>query len=338
MKGAKVLAGLGWSGSATIVNLFAQLLVMGLLARLLDPSAFGLMAMAAIALRFASYFAELGIGQALMQKSELSAQDASAALVLALATGGALYTGVALLSPFVASVFQAPGLKPLLPAVGASLVLSPVACIPMALLRRRAQFARASAIEVAGYVIGYGTVGVACAWAGLGVWSLVLASLGQSLSIITLGFPFAGFKLASSGIGKSISHFWRFGSRYSVIGFLEFVTGNLDSIYIGRWLGQSALGLYNRAQMLGSLPVELVISSGTKVLLPALSTLQHDRERLGDGFLVLLLVSALFSFPLACGIAATHADLVEVLLGSRWKEASPVVAVIAMAVPPARAA
>jgi lipopolysaccharide exporter len=335
MKGAKVIAGLGWAGVAALVNLSAQLLVMALLARLLPPADFGLMAIASVALRFASYFSDLGVAPALMQKSELTPQDMSAALALSLGAGCFLYLAVAVSAPWFAAFFHADELRSLLPVAGATLVLGPMGSLPIALLRRRAEFRLASLIEVGSYAIGYGIVGVAAASAGLGVWSLVLATLGQPLFVIAVGFSTVRFGMAKNGMRSALAHFWRFGSRYSLIGFLEFLSGALDSFYIGRWIGQAPLGFYNRAQTLASLPVEFVTGAAFKVVLPALSTIQHDRQKMADGYLVLLLFSALASFPLACGISAAHADLVALLLGEKWSPAAGILAIIAMAAPPA---
>ncbi|MEN9416471.1 MAG: hypothetical protein RI988_91, partial [Pseudomonadota bacterium] len=124
-------------------------------------------------------------------------------------------------------------------------------------------------------------------------------------------------------------------SRYSVIGFLEFLWGNVEALAIGRHLGAGALGLLNRAQMLASLPTELAMRGLTRVMFPALSAMQTDRQRMADGFLVLLLLKYGTSAILAAVLCAAASDVVLALLGPRWIEAAPVLTAISLAVPAA---
>ena len=110
MNAAQVVAGLGWSAGATLVNAVGQFVFLAVLARLLEPANFGLLAMAGIALRFGSFFAQLGFAQALIQKTELRPADHTAALVMALALGCTFYAVTALAAPAFATYFRAPEL------------------------------------------------------------------------------------------------------------------------------------------------------------------------------------------------------------------------------------
>ncbi len=333
MNAQQILSGLGWSTFATVVSAACQLVFMAVLARLLDPVAFGLMAMAGIALRFAGYFSQLGFAQALIQRAVLDARDTTAALLMALGLGVLLYLAMLLASPVFAASFRAPELVALIAVLGLSLVLAPVGSLPLALLRRQARFKRVNAIEVVAYVAGFGGVGVACAALGLGVWSLVAATLSQQALVLALGFAALRYPLAWPVPRSAYARLWSFGSRYSLIGFVEFLGCNVDTMVVGRAFGKSELGLFNRASTLTSLPVEFGVSAVNKVLFPALAGMQHDRMRLADGFQMLLLGIGLFSSALACGIAAGAPDVVALLLGPKWAGIVPLVGVIAFAVP-----
>jgi O-antigen/teichoic acid export membrane protein len=333
MNAQQILSGLGWSTFATAVSAACQLVFMAVLARLLDPAAFGLMAMAAIALRFAGYFAQLGFAQALIQRPRLEPADTAAALAMALALGTLMYLAMVIAAPLFAAAFRAPELAGLIDVLGLSLLLSPVASLPLALLRREARFKRVNAIEVAGYIMGYGGVGVACALNGSGVWSLVAATLGQQALVLVLGFMATHYPLAWPVPRAAFRQLWNFGTRYSLIGFLEFLAGNVETLIVGRLLGKAELGLFNRASTLTNLPVELGVTAVNKVLFPALSGLQHDRQRLADGFQILLLGVGLFGSALACGVAAGAPDVVALLLGAKWGGIVPLVEIVAFGVP-----
>ena len=334
MNSKQILSGLGWSALATVVSAACQLVFMAVLARLLDPAAFGLMAMAGIALRFAGFFAQMGFAQAIIRKPQLDAADTTAALLMALALGVGLYGAMALAAPLFAEGFQTPELVSLIGALGLSLVLSTLGSLPIALMRRQARFKRVNAIEVTGFVLGYGAVGIACASRGLGVWSLVAATLSQQAIVVVLGFLTVRYPLTWPVRGSAFAGLWSFGSRYSLIGFLEFLSANVETLYIGRVLGKVELGLFNRATMLTNLPVELGVSAVNKVLFPALAGMQDDRQRMADGFQMLLLSIGLFSSALACGIAAAAPDVVALLLGAQWAGIAPIVTIVALAVPP----
>ena len=334
MNARQIVSGLGWSALATAVSAACQLGFMAVLARLLDPGAFGLMAMALLALRCASFFAQMGFAQALVQKPRLDAQDTTAALLLALAIGSALYGVMALAAPLFASAFDAPELSALVRVLGASLLLNTLGGLPLALLRREAEFKRLSAIEVTSFVLGYGGVGIACASLGLGVWALVAATLSQQALTLVLGFALVRYPLAWPVSVRAVKGLWAYGAGYSLVGFLEFLSANVESMFIGRAFGKLELGLFNRATMLANLPVELGVSAVNKVLFPALSGMQGDAKRIADGFLLLLLGIGLFSSAMACAVAVAAADLVALLLGPNWLGIAPLVSVLALAVPP----
>ena len=334
MKTAQIASGLAWSGLSSAINAGAQLAFLAILARLLGANDFGLMTMAVIALRFVSFFAELGFAQALIQKPTLSDIDTTAALVMATGLGVVLYVAVLLTSPLAATYFRVPELAAVLAGFGWTLLTSTLSGIPIALLRRAGRFKMVAAIETFAYVAGYGVVGVLGALSGWGVWSLIAATLAQQLLTAILGFVTARTPLAWPIPREAFGHFWRFGSRYSLIGFSEFAFANIESLAIGRMFGKADLGLFNRAITVSNMPVEQSLNAVNKVMFPALSSWSGDPNRHGDGFLLLLLGAATVSAALSFGLAAAASDVVALLLGSRWAAAAPVVAVVAFAVPP----
>lgn len=325
--------GLRWTSAATVINFAAQFFFLGVMARLLDPAVFGLMAMSAIVLRFASFFAQMGAGQALIQKPELGPRDIGAALILAFVISAALYALMWLLAPLAGAYFKNEALVSLVRWLGVNLILASLSSVALAYLRREGRFAVLSVVEVASYVIGYGAVGVVCAYQGLGVWSLVIASISQAGMACLLGFAVARLPWQLSGTRSTIGHFWDFGSKHSLTGFLEFIGANIETLYLGRFMGQHELGLYNRGQLITNLPVEQSVGAFGKVIFPMLAKLQHDRVKMGEVFLGLLLGIGLLSASISFGISAAAEDIVAVLLGQKWSDAVPVVQWLAFAVP-----
>ncbi|MBC7731498.1 MAG: oligosaccharide flippase family protein, partial [Bacteriovorax sp.] len=231
MNAQQILSGLGWSAMATLVSAACQFVFMAVLARLLDPAAFGLMAMAGIALRFAGFFAQMGFAQAIIQRQKITAEDTTAALLMALGVGALLYAAMVLAAPLFGEGFRAPELPLLITVLGLSLLLGSLGSLPIALLRRQARFKRVNAIEVFSFIVGYGAVGIVCASRGLGVWSLVAATLSQQALVIAAGFLAVRYPLAWPVPRAAFMQLWGYGSRYSLIGFLEFLSANVETLF-----------------------------------------------------------------------------------------------------------
>ena len=335
MRANQILGGLGWSVLSFGVNAAAQLVIAAILARQLAPAVFGAIAMATIATRFASYFGQMGAMQTLIQSPTIDARLVTATLAVSVSASTFLYALLVLAAPAFAWYFKSPDLVSILIVLGLTLPIGALATPPLAMLRRAGRFRGTSLIEVAGFVLGYGATGIACALSGLGVWSIVFATLAQQVLVTVCSYAMAKVPLQWSLEKASIKRVWGVGSRYSLIGFLEFMWGTIETLFIGRMLGQTTLGLFNRAQMLTNLPVELAVGAVTKVLFPALSAMQGDRPRLADGFVVMLLCAGGLSVAVAGTFVAAAGDIVHLVLGPRWAEAVPLVQILALAVPSA---
>ncbi len=329
----RVTTGLAFTTLATGVHAVLQLVVIAVLARALPPAAFGLLALALLATRLVGSFAHWGMAQALVQRTELSAAHTTAAALLAGGASVALALVVVAAAPLFALALAAPELTELLRAMALILPLSALASLPLALLRRAARHGLASGIEVASYGLGYGGVGIAAAAAGWGVWALVAASLAHQAMLLILAASLARYPLAWPLPATACRELMARGSGYSLIGFLEFLWSNLESLLIGRAMGAAVLGLFNRAQTLANLPVEQAVNAAGKVLFPAMAGWQRDRARLLEGFWLMLLGSGVVSMALAAGLAAAAPDVVALLLGPAWLQAVAPLAVLAWGVP-----
>lgn len=331
--GRAAVRGVGWGALATGVNLTAQIGFMAAMARLLDPADFGLVAMAHIACRFGSYFAQMGLAPALVQRPVLGPLDVRVALTLALALGGGFAAAIALAAPVAAWFFRTPELAALLRVLALGLLIGALGGVPLALLRRALRFRAVAAVEVSAYVLGYGAVGVACALAGLGAWSLVAAGLGQGLVVLIAASALARLPLRPAWDGAAARSLWAYGSRHSVAGFLEFLGANLESLAIGRLLGAAPLGLYGRAVLLGQLPAEHATGVVTRAVNPALARLQGDRAAFGRMAVAALGLVGLGTAVFAGGLAVAAADVVTLLLGVGWAEVAAVVPILVLATP-----
>lgn len=158
------------------------------MARLLDPAAFGLVAMSGVVLRFGSYFAQMGIGPALVQKENLSAEDISAGFTSCFLLSIIFFILAWLLAPLSTYLFDNTALIPIIRVMALSFVLTGLSTTATSLLRRNLEFGSLAIIDIASYALGYGAVGVVLAFNGFGVWSLVVAALSQGVLSASLAY------------------------------------------------------------------------------------------------------------------------------------------------------
>ncbi|ATE60535.1 lipopolysaccharide biosynthesis protein [Thauera sinica] len=332
---ARLGSGLGWGGASTVIVAAFQLVFMAVMARLLEPADFGLVAVANVALRFLNYFAQMGVGSALVQKPELERGDIAAAFSVSIAVSLFCTLLAMLLAGFAGRFFSMPDLPAVIRWLSLGFVLSGMGTVANGLLRRDMHFKRLAINDAVAYVFGYGGIGIAMAVSGMGVWALVGASLSQTLLTAGLGYLGAQHPIAFVHGRAQRNHFLAFGGKYSLIGFLEFLGSNFDAMLIGKTLGDSAAGLYNRALLLANLPVEKPANVLSRALFPVLSSLgSQQRDKYAIGLQISVIVTGSYAFAVAGGISAAAPELVAVLLGEKWAASAAVTQILALSVGP----
>jgi O-antigen/teichoic acid export membrane protein len=329
---SRTLQGIKWTTMATFATAAMQVGYSALMSRLLTPADFGLVAMASVVLSFGSYFSQMGLEQALIQRTELNDEDIRVAFTFSVLLGVGCTIVLWFAAPLVPYFFQNPQVVPILRVMAFSLLFTSLSATAMSLLKRRMAFETISKMEVASYVVAYGGVGLGMAFRGFGVWSLLGATITQAVLIGLLAYWNVRHSIRPLLKWEVFQPLFAFGGRVSLISFLEFLGANLDQLFIGRLLGARMVGIYNRAFMLVHLPVHNLTASVSRVLLPAFSTLQHERKRLRQVYLMTLSITSYIVLPTCVGIATSAEPLVKVMLGDQWLEAIPILQIVALVV------
>lgn len=327
----KTIHGLKWSYISTISTAVMQIGYTAVMARLLNPSDFGLVAMGGVVLRFGQYFAQMGMSSALIQKKDLSKENISAAFTSSLFLGLLFTILTLLLAPLAKFVFENNDVIPLVRIMGISFLINGFSLTALALIKRSLNFKRLAISEISAFLIGYLIVGIGSALAGFGVWSLVFASLSQTAILAILTFLTIRHDVSLTFSWSHYKPLFSFGSKVSIISFLEFIGGSLDTIFIGRFLGDKKLGFYNRAQMLIGLPMTYMITSFSKVLFPSLSIIQDDNEKVKKNTFLILKMVATVIFPFAAVVSILSKEIVFVILGAKWIESISILHILAFA-------
>ncbi len=289
-----------------------------LLARLLPPRDFGLIALAMVIVGFTAIVADLGIGPALIHRAELSERLLRAGFTISVAFG-LLATGVVLVAaPLAADLLNSPAVGPVLRVLGTSFTITAVAIPARALLQRRLDFRRIFLTQVVAYSIAYACLALPLALTGFGVWSLVWGTLAHYAldSLISLRMSPVPCKplLAKEEFRELIG----FGAGATLNGTVAYFGRNADTIVVGRVLGEAALGLYGRAYGLMLLPTMHLSRVMSAVLFPAFSAMRGDTVRLRRAYLSLVQLTALLTAPTMSGIIVAAPHLFVGLYGPAW--------------------
>jgi lipopolysaccharide exporter len=314
----QTVAGIQWSYLSSFAGGLLQIGMMAVMARLLTPAAFGLIALAGVVLRFVDHFARAGVGQALIQKVDLTPTDVRAAFTLSVVSGTTFAIIAAGSAQFAARLVNEPEVVPVLRWLSLAMVINGLGATATALLRRRLRFKELALIDLAAYIVGYTVVGLSMALTGAGVYALIGAMLTQFGVRATASYLLVRHPLSPTRSRDSIASILSFGGRVSVIGFFEFLQTNLDALAVGRSIGAAQLGLYNRARMIGEVPTSHLTLGLSRVLFPSFSAIQLEPHRLKNVYVSAVGAASAIVLPLNAGMAVAAPEIVLVLLGPQW--------------------
>jgi PST family polysaccharide transporter len=321
------MAAAGWSAAQRWGQELTSALVLLVLARLLQPDMFGLVAMAMVFVALGRVLIDQGFGEAIVQRENLEAAHLDTAFWTCLGIGALLtLIGVAGAEVF-ARVFGEPGLAVVIRWLSLEFVVVALSSTQVAILRRDLEFRPLAVRSLVGTVIG-GLVGIVMALNGFGVWSLVAKTLsGGAIGTIVL-WSATDWR---PSLRFSVSHFrdlFSFGANILAINLLNFVNRRTGDLLIGIFLGPTALGYYDVAYRLFRVATSLVGHVISTVAYPAYARMQGDLERLRSGFLHAVHLTAVVSMPALVGLAVVAPDLIPVLYGEQWVPSVPVLQVL----------
>jgi PST family polysaccharide transporter len=305
------------------------------LARLLTPKDFGLVAMVTTITGFLRIFNEAGLSTATVQREGITHAQVSNLFWTNVALGGAISLLLAALSPAVAWFYGEPRLVAVTLSLCITFLLTSSAVQHLALLKRQMRFKIIAFIEITSMLIGV-LVGVGMALLKFGYWSLVGMQLSTPVMAFLLTWWASRWRPQLPSRCGGTRSLLTFGANLTASSFLWSLARGSDGLLIGRVYGSTSLGLYSRAAALLSRPVQQLLSPIEAVFLPTLSRLQDQPERYRRTIFRVFDMIALFSFPLSAIFLALSHPLTLVVLGHKWESAAGILAgfsLVALAVP-----
>jgi len=296
-----------------------------ILARLLSPRDFGLVAMVTTVIGFLRIFNEAGLSTATVQCEDITHTQVSNLFWTNIALGGTVTLLLAALSPILAWFYREPRLVTITLALCVTFLLTSSAVQHLALLKRQMRFRAIAVIQISATGVG-ALAGVLMAWMMWGYWSLVGMQLAAPLATLFLAWSFSHWRPQlpkRDGATRSLLHF---GAHLTASSFLWSLARGFDSLLIGRVYGPAPLGLYSRGAALLMRPIEQFVPTLGAVLVPTLSRVQTNRERYRRAVLQIYDIVAVATFLATGLLLALSRPLTLLVLGQKWEKAAPIFA------------
>jgi teichuronic acid exporter len=323
----KTLDSMIWSGMDSFGQQGIQFVVGIILARLLLPEHFGVIAILMIFIQVAQAFIDSGFSTALIQKKETTYADECSVfyfnLLISIASYGILY----ITSPWIAVFFKQDVLVKTLRIISLTLIINAVAQIHMTLLAKKLNFKKRFKSNLSG-IIGSAVIGIYMAYKGFGVWALVGQQVSRSIiQTVTYWFispwrPALIFQL------NAIKQLFSFGSKLLFSGLLDTIFANIYSLFIGKLYSSSSLGFYSRGRNIPFFAMSSVITTITSVMFPVFSKVQNEPERLKYAVKKSLEMTSLMVMLMMTGLAVIAEPLVRILLRDKWLPCVPYLRII----------
>lgn len=323
----RAIRGVPWTLLAYAASKAVGVVTVILLARLLVPEDFGVVALALIAIDLVYVVGEMGLGSALILRPDLDRRGEGTVLGILMASDAALAVALAATAPLVASLVGEPRLRNVLIALAVLPLLSGPVTFYNAVMQRELAFRRSSTAQMVRPVVA-AVVSVGLAIAGAGVWSLVVGQIASFIVYGGLVVRLAPYTVAPVFDVRIARDVLRTGRGFLFQGAIAYVQQNIDYVAVGRALGAGPLGAYSLAFRQAELPHWAIADPVAKVTFPAFARVRGDRESLERSYLNVFKLIALICCPLGVLLSAAAEPFTRGLLGDRWLAAIAPLAVL----------
>jgi O-antigen/teichoic acid export membrane protein len=327
----QAFSGVRWTTFSSLGRAVLQFAQIAILARLLTPADFGLIALVVAIMAFLQIFADAGISNAIIYYQDIAQEQLSSLYWLNVSVSVFLALTLAVTSYWVASWYQQPPLQYLLMLAAATLVVGALGQQIRVLAQKNLRFADLAKVELIAALVGF-VAAVTLAWMGAGVYALIAGSLTTAVVGCLLVWlrlsegwrPQARLRLAE------IRQFLRFGAYMVGNNFANTFNSQIDVLLGGRLLGVQSIGLYSVSKDLGLRISNIINPIITQVGLPVMAKAQCDVALLKRVYLQTMRMTASVNFPIYLALGLFAPEIVNLLLGAKWHEAIPLLQIFSI--------
>ncbi|RQE02077.1 lipopolysaccharide biosynthesis protein [Prevotella intermedia] len=325
----KAITGLKWTFLDQAGSLGISFVVGIVLARLLQPSEYGLLGMVTVFTAIATVFTDSGFGQAMVRKTDLTEEDKLTAFWFSCGMGILVYFALFISAPWVSVFYKEPQLTDILRITSIPILFSGLLTIPNMIFTREINFKVTTKISFSRAILS-GMVGIYMAIMGYGVWALIVQGLvSYAIGVIMFNY-YCRWKIKFIFKKNSFHYLWGFGSKMLASNLINTAYSNLYQIIIGKFYSSTDLGQYQRGQSYSGLFSNTLTQVVQRVSFPTLSKMQDDTERLKYGYRKIIKMSMLVSCLGSMALAAMAKPLIAILIGEKWLPAAEYLQIICL--------
>ena len=313
----KTIKGVWWSFADNISGSGVSFLVGLILARILSPEEYGVMAMIAIFIAISNSIIDSGFSSALIRKIDVKDTDYNTVFYFNIVISICLYILLWICAPAISRFFSESLLIPVIRVLGLVLIINSCSIIQRTVLVRNIDFKTQTKVSLIASLVS-GGVGITMALYHCGVWSLVGQQLSRQFFNSVLLWIYGKWRPLWEFSYKSFKDLFGFGSKLLLSGLIDVFYKNVYYIVIGRYYSATQLGQYTRAEQF-----KLIFSSNLtavvqRVSYPVLSSIQEEPERLREAYRKVIKITMLITFACMLGLAAVAKPLIIILIGEKW--------------------
>lgn len=314
---SQIVHGVFWNALEKFSLQGVTFLISVVLARLLSPSDFGLIGMLGVFMAVTGAFVSSGLGSALVQKHNCTSIDYSTVFTVNVVVSCMACTILFFAAPYIADFYHEPILVPITRVLGINVVLGALNMVHRSQLTIRVNFKSLAKINVISTIIS-GAIGIAMAYSGFGVWSLVGQYLAGTICGIVLYPVYSKWKPSICFSMDSFRQLFGFGSKLLVAGIYSVVINNISTLFIGRTYTSADLGFYTKANQTPSTISSFIYGVLGSVTFPVLSEVKEDKDRMLRLYKQALFTTAMFVFPLMMLFCMLSKPFIVIVFTEKW--------------------
>lgn len=326
----KAKKGVFWTAFSNIVNQGSQFVIGIILARLLTPEDYGVIALPAVFLAIAQCFVDSGFSSALVRKEQVTEDDLTTAFYFNIVVGVFFYLLLFICSPLIADFYNTPLLNDVLKITALGLLFGPLQSVHFALFTRKLDFKTPAVISVSSKFTT-GIVGVGLAFMGCGIWALVFQGIAGSLMSLAIVWAKSGWRPHGRFSRESFNYLWGFGSKLLSSGILDTLYNNIVPVVVGKFFSPRDLGLLNRGTGYATLPHSQIGSIISPLTFPVFCRLQNDKAQLDNYFRKILRLTIFVLAPINLLLVALAKPLVIFFITEKWIDCVFIIQMVAIA-------
>lgn len=326
-----LLSGVFYTAIAKYSGIIISLVIAGILARLIVPEEFGIVAVVTVIISFFSIFSDLGVAPAIIQNKELQQEDLSQIFSFTIWSGVILTILFFLCSWPISIFYNQPSMVVITQLLSINLFFASANIVPNALLYKTKSFKfiawRSLAVQIAG-----GMIAIIAALCGAGLYALIINPILSSILLFIISYRKFPQRLEMTWGITSMKKIFKFSAYQFMFNIINYFSRNLDKILIGKYMGMSPLGYYEKSYRLMMLPLQNITHVITPVMHPIFSDFQHDLIQLATSYEKIIRLLAFIGFPLTVFLWFSAGEITLIVFGNQWIPSIPIFQILSISV------